>query len=103
MEEPIAKINGASGDSHRIMEAIAEVVAETGVLQGKRRRAVDSSVLDDAVVRQDTVTQLIAGIRRFGREIPGGKNWSPSALPGITTPAQANPTPPGMTRTPKTG
>jgi hypothetical protein len=54
------------------MEAIAEVVAETGVLKGKRRRAVDSTVLDDAVARQDTITQLIAGIRRFGRDVPGG-------------------------------
>lgn len=63
----------ASPDPHRIMQAIAEVVAETGVLKGKRRRAVDSTVLDDAVARQDTVTQLIAGIRRFGRDVPGGK------------------------------
>ncbi|MDQ0822461.1 hypothetical protein QFZ69_003340 [Arthrobacter sp. V1I7] len=29
-----------SKNPHRIMEAIAEVVAETGVLKGKRRRAV---------------------------------------------------------------
>jgi len=63
----------ASPDPHRVMKAIAEVVAETGILKGKRRRAVDSTVLDDAVARQDTVTQLIAGVRRFGREVPGGK------------------------------
>jgi IS5 family transposase len=62
-----------SGNPHRIMEAIAEVVAETGILKGKRRRAVDSTVLDDAVARQDTITQLIAGIRRFGRDVPGGQ------------------------------
>lgn len=55
------------------MEAIAEVVAATGVLKGKRRRAVDSTVLDDAVARQDSVTQLMAGIRRFGRDVPGGQ------------------------------
>ncbi|APX01116.1 IS1182 family transposase [Arthrobacter sp. QXT-31] len=64
----------ASGNPHRVMEAIAEVVAETGILKGKRRRALDSTVLDDAVARQDTVTQLIAGIRRFGRDVPGGKD-----------------------------
>ncbi|MCB5274199.1 hypothetical protein BJG92_01728 [Arthrobacter sp. SO5] len=64
----------ASGNPHRVMEAIAEVVTETGVLNGRRRRAVDSTVLDDAVARQDTVTQLIAGVRRFGREIPGGQD-----------------------------
>ncbi|WP_120521701.1 transposase, partial [Arthrobacter celericrescens] len=63
----------ASENPHRIMEAIAEVVAETGVLAGKRRRAVDSTVLDDAVARQDTITQIIAAIRRFGRDIPGGQ------------------------------
>lgn len=55
------------------MDAITEVVAETGILKGRRRRALDSTVLDDAVARQDTVTQLIAGIRRFGRDVPGGK------------------------------
>src|SRR6478609_8185821 len=63
----------ASSDPHRIMEAIAKVVAETGALTGKRRRAVDSTVLDDAVARQDTITQLIAAVRRFGRDIPGGQ------------------------------
>lgn len=63
----------ASKNPHRIMKAIAEVVAETGVLAGKRRRAVDSTVLDDAVARQDTITQLIAAVRRFGRDIPGGQ------------------------------
>jgi hypothetical protein len=32
-----------------------------GVLAGKHRRALDSSILDDAVVTQDTVAQIIAG------------------------------------------
>jgi hypothetical protein len=63
----------ASGNPHRIWEAIAEVVAETGVLAGKRWRAVDSTVLDDAVARQDAIAQLIAAVRRFGREVPGGQ------------------------------
>lgn len=63
-----------AGNPHRIMEAIAEVVAETGVLKGRRRRAVDSKVLDDAVARQDTITQLIAGIRSFARDVPGGQD-----------------------------
>ncbi|SEP86306.1 Transposase domain [Arthrobacter sp. OV608] len=63
----------ASSDPHRIMEAIGEVVGETGALKGKRRRAVDSTVLDDAVARQDTITQLIAGVRRFGRDVSGGQ------------------------------
>ena len=48
-----------------------QVIAETGALKGKTRRALDSTVLDDAVATQDTVTQLIAGVRRVRREVPG--------------------------------
>jgi len=47
------------------------VIAETGALKGKTRRALDSTVLDDAVATQDTVTQLIAAVRRVCREVPG--------------------------------
>ena len=47
------------------------MVAQTGVLAGKTRRALDSTVLDDAVATQDTVTQLIAAIRRVARDVPG--------------------------------
>jgi IS5 family transposase len=56
---------------NRIFDAVKAVVAETGVLRGRTRRALDSTVLDDAVATQDTVTQLIAAIRRVGREVPG--------------------------------
>ncbi|MFF7358612.1 IS1182 family transposase [Streptomyces filipinensis] len=55
----------------RLFDAVREVVDATGVLKGKHRRALDSAVLDDAVATQDTVTQLIAGIRRVIREVPG--------------------------------
>ncbi|GAA3375670.1 hypothetical protein GCM10020367_44370 [Streptomyces sannanensis] len=48
-----------------------EVVKATGVLRGKQRRALDSTVLDDAVATQDTVTQLIAAVRAVIREVPG--------------------------------
>src|SRR2546423_3368570 len=61
----------ASDRLNRIFDAVREVVAQTGVLQGKTRRALDSTVLDDAVATQDTVTQLIAAIRRVAREVPG--------------------------------
>jgi hypothetical protein len=54
----------------RIFDAVRQVVAETGALAGKTRRALDSTVLDDAVATQDTVTQLIAAIRRAAREVP---------------------------------
>jgi hypothetical protein len=60
-----------SSDPQRIFTAVRAVVAETGVLRGRVRRAVDSSVLDDAVATQDTVTQLVAAIRRVAREVPG--------------------------------
>ena len=49
-----------SGSSKRF----ARVVADTGVLGGKSRRALDSTLLDDAVATQDTVTQLVSVIRR---------------------------------------
>lgn len=57
----------------RIFEAVREVVAATGVLKGKTRRALDSTLLDDAVATQDTVTQLISAIRRVRREVPGAR------------------------------
>lgn len=60
----------ASERPNRIFDAVKAVVAETGVLTGKTRRALDSTVLDDAVATQDTVTQLIAAIRRVRRDVP---------------------------------
>jgi hypothetical protein len=61
----------ASERPRRIFEVVGQVVAETGVLAGRTRRALDSTVLDDAVATQDTVTQLIAAIRRVDRVVPG--------------------------------
>jgi IS5 family transposase len=60
-----------SDDPGRVFARVRRVVAATGVLKGKHRRALDSTVLDDAVATQDTVTQLIAAIRRVIREVPG--------------------------------
>jgi IS5 family transposase len=60
----------ASDAPNRIFDAVKAVVAVTGALRGKARRALDSTVLDDAVATQDTVTQLIGAIRRVGREVP---------------------------------
>ena len=56
---------------HRVNDAVRQVIEATGVLGGRRRRAVDSTILDDAVATQDTITQLIAAIRRVGRQVPG--------------------------------
>jgi hypothetical protein len=61
----------ASDAPNRIFEAVKAVIAQTGVLAAKTRRALDSTVLDDAVATQDTVVQLIGAIRRVRREVPG--------------------------------
>jgi len=60
----------ASDAPERVFDAIREVVAETGILAGKTRRALDSTLLDDAVATQDTVTQLCSMIRRVRKAIP---------------------------------
>jgi hypothetical protein len=59
-----------SESPERVFDAVREVVAETGVLAGKTRRALDSTLLDDAVATQDTVTQLVSMIRRVRKAIP---------------------------------
>lgn len=56
----------------RINEAVRRVVEETGIVRGRGKRAVDSTILADAVATQDTITQLIAAIRRVRRVVPGG-------------------------------
>jgi len=60
-----------SARPNRIFDVVRSVIAQTGVLAGKMRRALDSTVLEDAVATQDTVIQLIAAIRRVRREVPG--------------------------------
>lgn len=56
----------------RISDAVRRVITETGVLRGRGKRAVDSTILADAVATQDTITQLVSAIRRVGRVVPGG-------------------------------
>jgi hypothetical protein len=60
----------ASGRPRRVFDAVRRVVDATGVLSGRRRRVLDSTVLEDAVATQDTVTQLVAAIRRVRRLVP---------------------------------
>lgn len=79
----------ASERPERIFDAVREVVAATGVLKGRARRALDSTVMDDAVATQDTVTQLVGAIRRVLRLVPaaGGatlvRDYSSPAKPSI--------------------
>ena len=63
----------------RIFDAVRSVIDATGVLKGRTRRALDSTLLDDAVATQDTVTQLIAAIRRVRRVVPGAMDVTLSA------------------------
>jgi hypothetical protein len=60
----------ASDRPERILETVRAVIAQTGVLAGRHRRALDSTLLDDAVTTQDTVTQLVGAIRRVRRLVP---------------------------------
>ena len=62
-----------SAHPERIFEAVRAVVAATGVLRGKTRRALDSTLLDDAVATQDTVTQIVGAIRRVRRVVPAAR------------------------------
>jgi hypothetical protein len=61
----------ASDRPDRVFDAVAEVIAQTRILTGRRRRCVDSTVFDDAVATQDTVTQLVAAMRKAARVVPG--------------------------------
>jgi len=57
----------ASGRPQRVFDAVREWAAACGALSGSRRRALDSTVLDDAVATQDTVTMVSSQIRRVRR------------------------------------
>jgi IS5 family transposase len=60
----------ASDNPERIFEAVRKVVDESGVLKKKNRRALDSTVLEDAVQRQDTIGLLQSQIRRVRKLVP---------------------------------
>jgi hypothetical protein len=87
----------ASDRPRRIFAAVRQVVDQTGVLKGRGRRVLDSTVLEDAVATQDTVTQLVAAIRRVRRLVPGARGVELAAL---TMTRRASPSVPGMTRRP---
>ena len=60
----------ASEKPERIFDAVREVMDSCGVLANKSRRALDSTILHDAVATQDTVTMISSQIRRCRRLIP---------------------------------
>jgi len=82
----------ASDRPDRVFDAVAAVIADTGILRGRRKRCVDSTVFDDAVATQDTVTQLVAAMRKVARLVPGAAqvisrvaklDYSKAGKPGI--------------------
>ena len=56
---------------HRVNDAVAQDRGGDRGAEGPPRRAVDSTILADAVATQDTVTQLVAAIRKVARVVPG--------------------------------
>jgi IS5 family transposase len=71
----------ASDRPDRVFDKLGEVITETGILRGRRKRCVDSTVFDDAVATQDTVTQLVAAIRKVARVVPG----APEVIAAVCT------------------
>jgi hypothetical protein len=55
----------------RVFGAVAQIIAETGILRGRRKRCADSTVFDDAVATMDTVSQLMAAMRKVARAVGG--------------------------------
>ena len=80
----------ASSRPHRINDVVRTVVEQTGALKG-RRRAVDPAILADAVATQDTITQLIAAIRRVAREVPGAAAQAAAVCTGHDYSSPAKP------------
>jgi IS5 family transposase len=75
----------ASARPERIFDAVRAVVDATGVLARRHRRALDSTILDDAVATQDTVTQVISAARRVISVVPAAARAQLShdySLPG---------------------
>src|SRR6266568_1821053 len=63
----------------RVNDAVKKIVAEAGVLRGRRRRAAGSAILADGVSAQDTITQLVSAVRRAAREVAGAGLEEPAA------------------------
>lgn len=63
----------ASDAPERIFDAVRAVIDATGVIKGRSRRVLDSTVLDDAVTTQDAVMQLVSAIRRVRRLVPAAR------------------------------
>src|SRR6478736_2744903 len=83
---------------HRVNEAVKTVIEQTGILKGRRRRAVDSTILADAVATQDTVTQLVSRSGGWPARCPARRSRSRRCAPGTITASRASRRSTGMTR-----
>ena len=87
-----------SARPERIFDVVRHVVAETGVLARKTRRALDSTILDDAVATQDTVTQIISAVGVSRRPSPrSARSSSPTTTRLSASPSSTGPTRPSVT------
>ncbi len=68
----------SSGRPERVFDAVRELAAACGALSRGRRRALDSTVLDDAVTTQDTVTMISSQIRRVRRLVGAAAALEPA-------------------------
>ncbi len=84
----------ASGRPDRVFDAVRELVDLTGAVAGRSRRVLDSTVLDDAVARQDTVTMPPTGPLHHRQERAHHQDQPPPR------PAQSSPSPSPHTRVP---
>ena len=60
----VIQMVASSEKPERIFDAVRQVVTESGVLATRDRRALDSTILHDAVATGDTVTMISSQIRR---------------------------------------
>ena len=88
----------ASKSPDRIFDTVRTVIKQTGVIRGKTRRVLDSTVLDDAVATQDTVTQLVARSAGYCGWCPAPRRSWWAGRPRVTTRGRVNPISRGTTR-----
>jgi hypothetical protein len=59
-----------SDNPHLIFELAKEVISNTAILSRKNKRVLDSTVISDCVLTQDTFSQIVSQIKRVRRSIP---------------------------------
>jgi len=73
-----ARLRG-SDNPHLVFDAVRAVVAECGALEGRSRRALGSTLLEDAVATRGAVTMICAQMRRVRRLVPAAAAAAVSA------------------------